>query len=162
MARPDLLSAIQPLLQLRAGGQRLDPTQSQAQNQSAVGQSLLGGIAELGAVAPAASQQKRNIAGMFGNDVRSPIEKINDQLAQSGVAMNTSAGMFQAAKLANAAGLSQQALQLTSGAVALQKTEQEEGRDKLARTEARQQRVGQLQFIDASSLSDAKKEALKN
>ena len=113
MARPDLLSAIQPLLQLRSGGQRLDPTQSQAQNQSAVGQSLLGGIPGLGAVAPDASQQKRNIAGLFGNDVRSPIEKINDQLAQSGVALNTSAGLLEAARLTNAAGLSQQALQLT-------------------------------------------------
>ena len=114
MARPDLLSAIQPLLQLRAGGQRLDPTQSQAQNQSAVGQSLLGGISGLGAVAPDASQQKRNIAGMFGNDVRSPIEKINAQLAQSGADMNTSAGLLEAAKLTNAAGMSQQALQLSA------------------------------------------------
>lgn len=149
MARPDLLSAIQPLLQLRAGGQRLDPTQSQAQNQSAVGQSLLGGISGLGAVAPDASQQKRNIAGMFGNDVRSPIEKINDQLAQSGVALNTSAGLLEAAKLAQAAGLTQQALQLTQ--MSGNKSKEEEDREL--------KRKRDQQIIDLSIKEDERADA---
>lgn len=161
MARPNLLGAIDPLLTLRPGSSAGAAQQQQPQSQQAVGQSLLGGITGMTAVAPAASQQKRNLAGMFGVDVRSPIEKINDQLAQAGVNMNTSAGQLQAARLAQQAGLSQQALQLTASATELQKKEQEEGRAELARTEARQQRVGQLQFIDASSLSAEKKAALK-
>ena len=126
MARPNLLGAIDPLLKLRPGSSAGTAQQQQPQSQQAVGQSLLGGITGMTAVAPAASQQKRNLAGMFGVDVRSPIEKINDQLAQAGVSMNTSAGQFQAAKLAQLAGLSQQALQLTTSATELQKKEQEE------------------------------------
>ena len=81
MARPDLLGAIDPLLKLRPGSSAGAAQQQQPQSQQAVGQSLLGGITGMTAVAPAASQQKRNLAGMFGVDVRSPIEKINDQLA---------------------------------------------------------------------------------
>jgi len=126
MARPDLLGAIDPVLKLRPGSFSGTAQQQQPQSQQAVGQNLLGGIEGLTDVAPAASQQKRNLAGMFGIDLRSPIEKINDQLAQAGVNMNTSAGQFQAATLAQRAGLSQQALQLTASATELQKKEQEE------------------------------------
>jgi hypothetical protein len=116
MASIDLVSNLLPGV-LSAEGRRLEQQATPAQP---VGQSLLGGISGLGSVAPAASQQKRNLAGLFGGltgrdiDVRSPTEKINAQLAQSGADMNTSAGLLEAAKLTNAAGMSQQALQLSA------------------------------------------------
>tara|TARA_R110000765_G_scaffold31238_1_gene73130 strand:+ start:5711 stop:7273 length:1563 start_codon:yes stop_codon:yes gene_type:complete len=134
MASIDLVSNLLPGVLSAEGRRQAAPAQP-------VGQSLLGGIPGLGAVAPAASQQKRNLAGLFGGltgrdiDVRSPIEKINAQLAQSGVDINTSAGLLEAAKLANAAGLSQQALQLTSGATKLQQKELKTAAENQARNQ---------------------------
>lgn len=131
MARIDLVSNLLPG-GLSAEGRRLQELTRAASAQQAGGESLLGGITGMTAVAPAASQQKRNLAGLFSAlpgvdiDVRSPIEKINDQLAQAGVSMNTSAGQFMAAKLAQQAGLSQQALQLGSSASELQQKERAE------------------------------------
>jgi len=131
MATIDLVSNLLPGILSAEGRRRQEATQALASQAQAGGESLLGGIPGLTAVAPAASQQKRNLAGLFSGltgvnvDVRSPIEKINAQLAASGVDMNTSAGLLQAAKLAQAAGLSQQAVQLATLAGTAQKTERE-------------------------------------
>lgn len=120
MATIDLVSNLLPGVLSAEGRRRQEATQALTSAAQAGGESLLGGIEGLTAVAPAASQQKRNLAGLFSGltgiqtDVRSPIEKINAQLAASGVDMNTSAGLMQAAKLANNAGLTQQAVQLTA------------------------------------------------
>lgn len=120
MATIDLVSNLLPGILSAEGRRRQEATQALTSAAQAGGESLLGGIEGLTAVAPAASQQKRNLAGLFSGltgvqtDVRSPIEKINAQLVASGVDMNTSAGLMQAAKLANNAGLTQQALQLAT------------------------------------------------
>jgi len=120
MATIDLVSNLLPGVLSAEGRRRQEATEALTSAAQAGGESLLGGIEGMTPVAPAASQQKRNLAGLFSGltgvnvDVRSPIEKVNAQLAASGVDMNTSAGLLQAAKLAQASGLSQQAVKLTA------------------------------------------------
>jgi len=134
MATIDLVSNLLPGILSAEGRRRQEATQALTSQAQAGGESLLGGIEGLTAVAPAASQQKRNLAGLFTGitgvnvDVRSPIEKVNAQLAASGVDMNTSAGLFQAATLANNAGLTQQAVQLTAMGNKKRQEEQETAR----------------------------------
>ena len=144
MATIDLVSNLLPGILSAEGRRRQEATQALTSQAQAGGESLLGGIEGLTAVAPAASQQKRNLAGLFTGitgvnvDVRSPIEKVNAQLAASGVDMNTSAGLFQAATLANNAGLTQQAVQLTAMG---NKKRQEEDQTTIAQRTALQAEV---------------------
>lgn len=131
MATIDLVSNLLPGILSAEGRRRQEATQALTSAAPAGGENLLGGIEGMTAVAPAASQQKRNLAGLLSGitgiqtDVRSPIEKINAQLAASGVDMNTSVGLFQAAKLANNAGLTQQAIQLTAMGSKVRKAEED-------------------------------------
>jgi len=153
----DLVSAGAPLLNLRGV---TDVRQPAATPQTET-PGMLGNL--LGSEGPMTQQQKmrRDIGGLFGVDTTSPSQKLKNQLAETGVSLATSEGLIQAATFAKNLGLSGAAVEFIRLADEKRKEEEEEGRAELERTEQRQQRVGQIQFIDSSSLSDDKKTALK-
>jgi len=104
---------------------------------------------------------RRNVAGM-GLDIRPASERLAEALAAESVDLGTSAGLMKAAQVGQKLGVDPSGiLAAIQASGARRVTEEEESRAELARQEKRQQRVGQMQFIDASSLSDEKKAALK-
>ena len=104
---------------------------------------------------------RRNVAGM-GLDIRPASERLAEALAAESVDLGTSAGLMKAAQVGQKLGVDPSGVLAAIQASGEQRvTEEERSRAELARQEKRQQRVGQMQFIDASSLSDEKKAALK-
>lgn len=126
---------------------------------------MLAGAGPAAALARRLPTSEANIRRGFaemGLDIRPASERLAEALAAESVDLGTSAGLMKAAQVGQKLGVDPSGiLAAIQASGARRATEEEESRAELARQEKRQQRVGQMQFIDASSLSSEKKAALK-